>query len=118
MTLLKIAEKEIHVQPTLQFIETLETEFGPLMQIVQKMQNGDFQTFDHVRLSRTVWAEHQNPLTETDIEAFLKKEGVLGLAQINLKILAISLTGLNALESFFQEVPDRLGKSSAGGIIT
>lgn len=113
MISLKIAEKEIYIQPTLALIECLENDFGPLTDVVMRMKASDFQLREHVKMVQAVWAHAGQPLKDAEVETLLEKEGVLGLAQMNLKILAMCLNGLKALESFFQEVPAGLGKSLA-----
>ncbi len=108
--IIEIDNISITLSPTLDLIEKLEKKFGTLHEILHAMRQGHFPAKNHTALMIDVYKAHRQKISKQNIENLIAEKGLIALSHINVKIIAVCLAGLSALESFFEEVPPSLGK--------
>lgn len=107
---IKAGSKTIAFTPTLEIIEALEETFGSLQSLLSDMKTGLRM---HAEFMMVVFRRYTITLDDADINALIKTEGLAGIMQRNIKVLAACLMGIEAIESFFDKGVPSLGKPQA-----
>ena len=106
----------LQIVPNLKLVEMMESEFGALQILVRNIKAG-LPLEDHKRIIQLIFQAHNTAVSDNELESLIKAQGIIGLIKINVEVIAACLTGIHALESFFEETPG-LGKLSTKGNTT
>lgn len=110
---IKAGSKTIAFTPTLEIIEALEETFGSLQSLLSDMKTGQIGLRTHAEFMMVVFRHYTITLDDADINALIKTEGLAGIMQRNIKVLAACLMGIEAIKSFFDAGVPSLGKPQA-----